>query len=124
MDLGVARFVGQLVELRAQLEGTWAHTVLGDVTALPGNRQGAPAGAGGVLALRPEQLRLHPGSRDRAHPGRSRASPSTVTTPPLRSSWTAWAGRRLLVHDGPTASAGDRVRVTVEGPGLFFPDPA
>ena len=126
VDLGVARFVGQLVELRAQLEGTWAHTVLGDVTALPGNRQAAPAGAGGVLALRPEQLRLHPGEQGQGTPGQVESvsfhgHDATVAVVLDRPGPDA----RLLVRTtGPTASAGDRVRVTVEGPGLFFPDPA
>ena len=126
VDLGVARFVGQLVELRAQLEGTWAHTVLGDVTALPRNRHAAPAGACGGLALRPEQLRLHPGEQGQGTPGQVESvsfhgHDATVAVVLDRPGPDA----RLLVRTtGPTASAGDRVRVTVEGPGLFFPDPA
>jgi iron(III) transport system ATP-binding protein len=126
VDLGVARFVGQLVELRAQLEGTRAQTVLGEVTALPGSRHALPTEAGGVLALRPEQLRLHPEAQGRGAPGRVESvsfhgHDATVAVVLDRPGPDA----RLLVRTtGPTATAGDRVRVTAEGPGLFFPDPS
>ena len=135
VDLGVARFVGQLVELRAHLEGSLARTVLGEVAALPAPAHtGAPSpdrhqacdggSAGGVLALRPEQLRLHPFDEGPGTPAQVEsvafhghdATVAVVLDTP-------GADSRLLVRTtGPTASAGDRVRVTVEGPGLFFPD--
>ena len=124
VDLGVARFVGQLVELPARLDGTSARTALGDVAALPAERHTASAGAG-VLALRPEQLRLHPADTGAGVPAQVEtvsfhghdATVAVVLEKP--------AGARLLVRTtGPTAAVGDRVRVTVEGPGLFFPDPA
>jgi len=126
VDLGVARFVGQLVELRAELDGTRARTVLGEVTALPGARHPAFGGGGGVLALRPEQLRLHSFERGPGAAGQVEsvsfhghdATVAVVLDAPGPDS-------RLLVRTtGPTASAGDRVRITVEGPGLFFPDPS
>jgi iron(III) transport system ATP-binding protein len=58
--LGVARFVGQCVELPAQVTGGVAHTALG-VLAVEGLSAGVLAGTGhGVVMLRPEQLRLLP----------------------------------------------------------------
>ena len=126
VDLGVARFVGQLVELGAELDGTRARTVLGEVTALPGPRHPACGSGGGVLALRPEQLRLHSFERGPGAAGQVEsvsfhghdATVAVVLDAPGPDS-------RLLVRTtGPTASAGDRVRITVEGPGLFFPDPS
>jgi iron(III) transport system ATP-binding protein len=127
VDLGVARFVGQLVELRAQLEGTRAQTVLGEVTALPGSRHALPTEAGGVLALRPEQLRLHPEAQGRGAPGRveSVSFHGHDATVAVVLDRPGLPDARLLVRTtGPTATAGDRVRVTAEGPGLFFPDPS
>jgi iron(III) transport system ATP-binding protein len=116
--------VGQLVELPAQLDGTSAHTVLGDVVAVPAERHTAVTGSSGVLALRPEQLRLH---REETAAG----VPAQVETVSFHGHDATvavvldGAGARLLVRTtGPTATVGDRVRVTVEGPGLFFADRA
>ena len=54
--LGVARFVGQVVELPAHVAGGVARTALGDLTV-----DGSDAGGRrGVVMLRPEQLRLLP----------------------------------------------------------------
>ena len=100
--------------------------MLGDVTALPGARHTPPVAVGGVLALRPEQLRLHPFEHGPGAPAQVEtvsfhghdATVAVVLDAPGPDS-------RLLVRTtGPTAVAGDRVRVTVEGPGLFFADPA
>lgn len=55
-DLGVARFVGQVVELPARVARGVATTVLGSIPV-----EGAGTGAhDGVVMLRPEQLRLLP----------------------------------------------------------------
>lgn len=125
VDLGVARFVGQLVELPARLDGTSARTVLGDVAAVPAERHTGAAERTGVLALRPEQLRLHSADTGQGVPARvdtvSFHGHDATVAVVLEES----AGSRLLVRTtGPTAAVGDRVRVTVEGPGLFFADHA
>jgi iron(III) transport system ATP-binding protein len=58
--LGVARFVGQCVELPAQVAAGVARTALGDL-AVEDPTAGGLADAGrGVVMLRPEQLRLLP----------------------------------------------------------------
>jgi len=58
--LGVARFVGQCVELPAEVTAGVARTALGDL-AVEDPVAGGPADGGrGVVMLRPEQLRLLP----------------------------------------------------------------
>jgi iron(III) transport system ATP-binding protein len=58
--LGVARFVGQCVELSAEVSAGVARTALGDlVVEAPGAGGEVDAGRG-VVMLRPEQLRLLP----------------------------------------------------------------
>jgi iron(III) transport system ATP-binding protein len=58
--LGVARFVGQCVELPAEVTAGVARTALGELT-VEDPAAGAPEDAGrGVVMLRPEQLRLLP----------------------------------------------------------------
>jgi len=58
--LGVARFVGQCVELSAEVTAGVARTALGDlVVEAPGAGRVVDAGRG-VVMLRPEQLRLLP----------------------------------------------------------------
>ena len=125
VDLGVARFVGQLVELPARLEGTAAHTVLGDVVAVPAERHTAATGSSEVLALRPEQLRLHRGDAGAGVPAQVETVSFHGHDATVAVLLEESAGVRLLVRTtGPTATVGDRVRVTVEGPGLFFADRA
>jgi iron(III) transport system ATP-binding protein len=125
VDLGVARFVGQLVELPARLDGAVARTFLGDVSAVAAARPTAST-ADGVLALRPEQLRLHPA-------GAADGVPAVVETVAFHGHdatvglllEAAGGPARLLVRTtGPTATVGDHVRVTADGPGLFFADHA
>ena len=65
--LGVARFVGQCVELRASVSGGVAATALGPVPV-----EVVPTGsaaASGVVVLRPEQLRLLPSAAGDGTPG-------------------------------------------------------
>jgi len=125
VDLGVARFVGQLVELPARLDGTSARTVLGEVAAVPGERHTGAGERTGVLALRPEQLRLHPAETGAGVPARVEAVSFHGHDATVAVVLEESAGARLLVRTtGPTAAVGDRVRVTVEGPGLFFADHA
>jgi iron(III) transport system ATP-binding protein len=124
VDLGVARFVGQLVELPGHLVDGRATTVLGEVPALPGTRDTASAGGPGVLALRPEQLRLHPFEESVGAPARVEAVSFHGHDTTVAVVVDEPAGpRRLLVRTtGPTATPGQVVRVSVAGPGLFFPD--
>ena len=117
--------------LVSPMSGYRHRQLLGDLTAhawaaalRPESLTIAVTGSSGVLALRPEQLRLH---REETAAG----VPAQVETVSFHGHDATvavvldGAGARLLVRTtGPTATVGDRVRVTVEGPGLFFADRA
>jgi iron(III) transport system ATP-binding protein len=120
--LGVARFVGQCVELPASVVGGVASTALGDVEvqAVPGG----PRPARGVVMLRPEQLRLLPLDAQDGTPGEVVGGHyyghdalvhvrvhGTAATPPVE------VQVRTL---GEIPERGD-VRVGVSGPALFYP---
>jgi iron(III) transport system ATP-binding protein len=116
-DLLTARFVGTVVELDAiEVRAGEAHTALA-VVDVPGARDGAT----GVVVLRPEQLRLS--SATEGHPANG-----TIVS-------CRYHGHDSLVRvavDGAgavtvratgvvTGRPGDRVRVSVGGPGVLLP---
>lgn len=123
-DLAVARFVGEVVELPARAVGRASvDCVLGEVVVLrpPGETAPLPAGDG-TLVLRPEHLTLRTVSSD---PGPNEGVVISI----------AYHGHDSLVgvlldagplvavrHPGEGAAhVGDRVRIDVIAPGVWFP---
>jgi iron(III) transport system ATP-binding protein len=124
-DLGVARFVGQLVELAATICGGRARTELGDIPLADGTRSGSPPeGAIGVLTLRPEQLVLLPSAAAEGVPGVVRRTAFyghdttvTVTVGPDHEP----TATTVLVRTASVAGGRPAVRLKVNGCGRFFP---
>jgi iron(III) transport system ATP-binding protein len=122
VDLGVARFVGEVVELPARVSGPdRVACVLGEVSVLPGSVTGAAAPTReGTLALRPESLALRPPDGPGAEGTVIAASyhgHDTVVDVQLD------AGPRVAVRHPGGAVAGPGARVAVEAvsPGAWFP---
>lgn len=124
--LGIARFVGDLVELPvASIEGDTAHTPLGAVAVV--EEQSPDSAATSVITLRPEQLVLVSdrtvGPNETGTPGTVEAiryhGHDSLTTVRLDD------GVAVAVRSagGAGVGIGDRVRVVVTGAGRGFPDP-
>jgi iron(III) transport system ATP-binding protein len=122
VDLGVARFVGEVVELPARVSAPGRVTcVLGEVPLRTlADGAGPVPRTEGILALRPEDLALRP-------PGTSGAT-GTVTSASYHGHDTVVEvqldeGPRLAVrHPGEgAAAAGSRVDVVAIAPGAWFP---
>lgn len=124
VDLEVARFVGDAVELPAVLVGATAHCALGEVPVEGNADISSPVGSPVVLVLRPEQLVL----RGLSSPGGRRGVVREV----------AYFGHDSLVRvgladgtrvqvrvpgGGAPPAEGDAVVVGVTGPGRVYPDP-
>lgn len=121
--LGIARFVGDLVELPViGIDGDGARTPLGEIPLAPGSNTNAQ-----VVVLRPEQLVLvsdrNVGSAESGTPGTVEAiryhGHDSLTTVRLDD------GSSVAVRSagGSGVALGDRVRVLVTGAARAFPDP-
>lgn len=121
VDLGVARFVGEVVELPAIVSGPGTVTsALGRVPILPAQGDAPHPQGEGILALRPEHLALRP-------PGPVGA-PGTVIGSSYHGHDTVVevqleAGPRVAVRHPGGGAAGPGTRVCVEAiaPGAWFP---
>jgi iron(III) transport system ATP-binding protein len=117
--LGVARFVGQVVELPAAARDGHAATALGTLTVDAG------AQGDGVVVLRPEQLRLLPADAVDGTPGEVVGGEYFGHDALVRVRVPAGAGS-VDVQVRTLGEIPDRgaVRVGVTGPAHFFPTPA
>lgn len=118
-DLGVARFVGDAVELPAVVEGATARCALGQVPVLGNCADNSPV----VLVLRPEQMVLDPssstGSRGMVREVAYHGHDSLV-----RVELADGVRVRVRVPSGKaTPTEGDEVSVQMTGHGCVFPDP-
>jgi iron(III) transport system ATP-binding protein len=126
--LGVARFVGQVVELPARVRGAVASTALGDL-AVAGEEAGAIGGAdagerSGIVMLRPEQLRLLPPDAADGIPGEVVGGAYFGHDALVRVRLVgADAGAPVDVQVRTSGVVPDRgsVRVGVSGPARFYP---
>jgi iron(III) transport system ATP-binding protein len=109
VDLGVARFVGEAVELAAVAEGPCATTALGR-HRLPTAARGA-----GVVVLRPEQLAVCSGGVPATVVEERFFGTSTTLTLRLAGSSDVVRARTTGNHP-----IGTTVRLQVEGPVVFF----
>lgn len=126
--LSVARFVGQLVELEAELDDGWARTVLGQVPveAVCADAPSERTTGRGLLVLRPEQLVLQPGNSQEGVAGRVLHSTyyghdathavQLQTTGPQRAAGPVV----VLARSAGQAAPDPLVRVVVHGAGRFF----
>ena len=120
--LGVARFVGQVVELPARVTDGFATTALGRLAV-----DGGTDGQDGVVMLRPEQLRLLPADAADGTPGEVVGGDYFGHDALVRVRVTgADAGAALEVQVRTLGVIPDRgsVRVGVTGPARFYPTPA
>ena len=120
--LGVARFVGQVVELSARVTDGFATTALGRLAV-----DGDADGQDGVVMLRPEQLRLLPADAPDGTPGEVVGGDYFGHDALVRVRVTgADAGAPLEVQVRTLGVIPDRgsVRVGVTGPARFYPAPA
>jgi iron(III) transport system ATP-binding protein len=128
-DLGVARFIGQVVELPARVHGHEAETALGRVllapdTAPPPAEQNGAARLG-TVTLRPEQIRILEVGQDgvaghveeRTYYGHD----ATVAVRLLGDHGIP--GPRVIVRTTGALPPEDEVRLAVTGTGRFFPAP-
>jgi iron(III) transport system ATP-binding protein len=118
--LGVARFVGQCVELPASVSGGMAVTALGPMPV-----EVVPAGSGvahGVVVLRPEQLRLLPRTTGDGTPGEVVGGEYFGHDALVRVR-IAGGDRPLEVQVRTLGEIPERgeVRVGVRGPARFYP---
>ena len=121
--LGVARFVGQVVELPAQVAQGVATTVLGSISV-----EGAGTGShDGVVMLRPEQLRLLPADAVNGVAGEVVGGDYFGHDALVRVRVAgADAGGSFVVQVRTLGVIPERgsVRVGVTGPARFYPTPA
>jgi len=112
-DLALARFVGEAVVLPGRCDGVEVVTELGTLPVL-----GAPAHGDVSVMIRPEQIRLGPGTGARVIEN-TFYGPHTTLRLELggRSASTIFA--RTPAFDPP--APGDQVSVTVRGPVVVFP---
>ena len=117
-DLGVARFVGDVVELRGHMRGDVVTCPLGDVVVQPGSA----AGDGEVVVvLRPEQLRASPADQDSAT-GVVREASYYGHDSMLRVELPDGSVIPVRIPGGEQAPRpGDAVMVSVNGYGRTFP---
>ncbi|WP_377643340.1 ABC transporter ATP-binding protein [Oryzobacter terrae] len=117
--LGVARFVGQVVELPAAVAGGVAATALGRLAVA------GPGSGSGVVMLRPEQLRLLPADAAEGTPGEVVGGEYFGHDALVRVR-VGGAAAPLVVQVRTVGVVPERgaVRVGVSGPGHFFPDEA
>lgn len=117
VGMGVARFVGQAIELPVHAGGDAVETALGSVRLVA-----SATSARGTLVLRPEQLRLLDPSDTRGVAAEvistSFHGHDALSRVRLTGSDTEVLVRSLGV--GPQAGP---ARVLVDGEGVFFPDP-
>ena len=123
--LGVARFVGQCVELPAQVTAGVARTALGDLAVEDAHASGLSVAGRGVVMLRPEQLRLLPvdgsaGTAGEVVGGEYFGHDALVR---VRIGAGAVAGESLEVQVRTLGEIPERgaVRVGVSGPARFYP---
>lgn len=127
-DLDVARFVGEVVELPARAVGPASvECLLGEVPVLRPTGASAPLPSGsGTLVLRPEHLAVR---RSGAVVGQEAILNGGVVTSTAYHGHDSLLGVRLdsgplvaVRHPGEGAAVvGDRVRVDVTAPGVWFP---
>ncbi|HYN65350.1 MAG TPA: ABC transporter ATP-binding protein [Ornithinibacter sp.] len=121
--LGVARFVGQVVELSARVTDGFATTALGRLAV-----EGAGAeGQEGVVMLRPEQLRLLPADAADGTPGEVVGGDYYGHDALVRvrvAGADAAAALEVQVRTLGVIPARGSVRVGVSGPARFYPTPA
>jgi iron(III) transport system ATP-binding protein len=121
-DLGVARFVGQVVELPARAHGDRAETALGRVVLSADTIDGWAEGAG-TVTLRPEQIRICALGQEgvvgyveeRTYYGHD----ATVAVRLLGEHGIP--GPRVIVRTTGPLPTEDEVRLAVTGTGRFFP---
>ncbi|HHU10131.1 MAG TPA: ABC transporter ATP-binding protein [Intrasporangiaceae bacterium] len=121
-DLGVARFVGQVVELPGRALGDQAHTALGAVT-LSADTTHTDRPTEGTVTLRPEQIRIcglaEPGVvglvEERTYYGHD----ATVAVRLVGEHGAT--GPRVIVRTTGELPTADEVRLHVTGKGRFFP---
>lgn len=118
VDLGVARFVGQVVELTATARGGRAETALGPLAVDPS------AHGAGVVVLRPEQLRLLPTDQGGGTPGDVVGGEYFGHDALVRVRVGGADGAEpveVQVRTLGVVPAAGPVRVRVDGPARFFP---
>ena len=130
-DLGVARFIGQVVELAAVARGREAETALGRVllsadTAPNGSTgvAGAPATPGhGTVTLRPEQIRICGSGQEGVvgHVEERTYYGHDATVAVRLVGEHGIPGPRVIVRTTGELPAEDEVRLAVTGTGRFFP---
>ena len=124
--LGVARFVGQVVELPARVAGGVATTALGALPVDDAATNGHAAGVqDGVVMLRPEQLRLLPADATDGTPGEVVGGEYFGHDALVRVR-VAGAGRagplEVQVRTLGVVPERGAVRIGVTGPGRFYPE--
>ncbi|MGA8045420.1 MAG: ABC transporter ATP-binding protein [Dermatophilaceae bacterium] len=126
-DLGVARFIGQVVELPARVRGQEAHTALGRV--LLSADTVCPTANGdesqGTVTLRPEQIRIlgvdQPGVVGHVEERTYYGHDATVAV--RLEGEHGIPGPRVIVRTTGALPPEDEVRLAVTGTGRFFPTP-
>ncbi|MFN2319552.1 MAG: ABC transporter ATP-binding protein [Dermatophilaceae bacterium] len=126
-DLGVARFIGQVVELPALASGGEAQTALGRVLISADTAPSGSNGAGtqGTVTLRPEQIAIcglgQDGVVGRVEERTYYGHDATVAVRLLGEHGIP--GPRVIVRTTGELPTQDEVRLAVTGAGRFFPTP-
>ena len=126
-DLGVARFIGQVVELPARVRGREAHTALGCVLLSADTVSPTANGAEtqGTVTLRPEQIRIlgvdQPGVVGHVEERTYYGHDATVAV--RLEGEHGIPGPRVIVRTTGALPPEDEVRLAVTGTGRFFPTP-
>jgi iron(III) transport system ATP-binding protein len=100
VDLHVARFLGDVIEIPAEAANGRVRTVLGEIAIRASSFPGHPRGSAGTAVLRPEQIEIH-----------SAQAPGGGAVP-ARVTGTVFYGHDALVQLELSASGPTPVRVT------------